>query len=550
VLGAAYSTWRNVSLTRDEREIQEMMRSIVNSQFSYTTKPVFIDKCRGWIHPESIAVMDKVSGTSIKMVATVRSAYDCAASVVRRVKPQDLQNFLVYSPFMRNLRNYYALLLQRYEENPESICIIDYDDLIQSPQKQMDRISAFLEVDQHQYDFNNIGAEFIGETDEQECNTPIEHRVSNRLAKQHNIDAKDVLSFYHESCDPAKFWKGETPNNSKRKKKIDISVDLSKEGKFEESYKVLCEAREERPYCNKVAFNTGWYSLRQGKLQEGMIFLAKGRFENCFGNPKPPVPTPMWDGKSMGTILYYLEGGLGDQIHSLKYIQDINRRGCDVIVACSAELFPLVRCCTGVKMICEHDAAGGIYHDFWIPAMSVLIPLGYEYEDINGKPFIPRSHSPKNKKPVIGVRWQGNPKFEDEQHRKFPLEPFFNALHGIDADFVCLQRDEGEEKCPDFIRKVALNNWEQTREVISGCDLVITSCTSIAHAAGGMGVETWVIVPVLNYYIWAVPGDKTPYYDSVRLFRQQKFGDWDAPLNNLGIELKNKYGVLQECQSI
>jgi hypothetical protein len=300
----------------------------------------------------------------------------------------------------------------------------------------------------------------------------------------------------------------------------------------------------------------GWYALRQGRLQEGMEGLARGRYENCFGNPRPPVPTPMWDGKSMGTILYYLEGGIGDQIHALKYIKDMNRRGCDIIVACSAELFPIVKCCIGVKMIIEHSAAGGVYHDFWVPAMSVLIPLGYEYKDINGSPYIPKTNSPKNKRPVIGVRWQGNPKFEHEQNRRFPLKSFFDALKNIDADFICLQRDAGEEDCPEFIKKVPLNNWEQTRDAISGCDLVISSCTSVAHLAGAMGVPTWIIVPVLNYYIWSVPGDKSPYYDSVKLFRQKKFGCWKHPISELKKNLEGQFGIVKKskwsklCQSI
>jgi hypothetical protein len=541
VMGVAYAQWKAVSASKPEEEVHNLMRGMINSSLERASKPVFIDKCRGWLHPESTTVMEQILQTDIKMVATVRSAYDCASSIIRAVKPQDLQNFLVFSPIMKSLRNYYALLKQRYETAPETICIVDYDDLIQSPQKQLDRISEFLGVSKHKYDPNNIGGDYLAESEERDWGTPPIHHVAKRLSKQHNISAKDVLSYHFDSFDPAKFWKGES-SETHRKKKIDISVDLTKEGKIDEAFSVLLEAQKERPFCNKIAFNMGWFALRDGKLQEGMHLLARGRFENTFGNPKPPVPTPMWDGKSMGTVLYNLEGGLGDQIHALKYIEDINRRGCDVIVACSGELFPIVKACNGVKLICQHEAAGGVYHDFWVPAMSALIPLGYEYKDINGKPYIPRTYTPKNTRPVIGVRWQGNPKFEDEQHRRFPLEPFFAALKQIDADFICLQRDVGEEDCPDFIRKVALNDWEQTREVISGCDLVISSCTSVAHLSGAMGVPTWVIVPVLNYYIWAISGEKTPYYDSVRLFRQERFGDWSAPIEKLGAALKDVYG--------
>ena len=540
ITGVTHAKWKEINNSNDTKKHYNIINGIIKNTFKDATKPIIIDKCRGWLHPESLSVIQEVLNKPVKIIATVRNPYDCVASLLMDIKPDDIESFLVFSPVILSLRNYFALMAQLQEKSPENICFIDYDDLIQSPQKQMDIVADFLEVDRFVYNTNNIGANIIGESEERLWGTNIVHNISQRLSKQHNQIAKNILGDRFDSFDPPKFWRGES-NATIKRKKIDISVDLSKQGKFEESYAALCEARNEKPNCHKIAFNMGWFALRENKLQEGMNLLARGRFENAFGNPKPPVPTPIWDGKGMGTVLYYLEGGLGDQIHALKFIEDINRRGCDVIVACSASLFPIVKACKGVKHICEHLAAGGIYHDFWIPSMSVLISLGYEYADINGKSYIPRTHIPENKKPVIGVRWQGNIKFEDEQNRRFPTEPFFNAIKGIDADFICLQRDEGEEDCPDFIKKVALNNFNQTREAISSCDLVITSCTSIAHLAAAMGVETWIVVPVLNYYIWAIPGDRTPYYDSVRLFRQEIFGDWTAPMENLKVALETKY---------
>jgi hypothetical protein len=559
IMGAICASWESSPTTiaqgSDKEEAYRLLRSVMNSKYENIDKPIIIDKNRGWVNPLIMETMSKVQGYPPKIIATVRSTADCAASFVRIAKPKDTSEFLRSSPLIHHLKSCYAQLKEGYDNAPNNILFIDYDDLIQSPQTQMDRIHQFIGLDSFEYNFNNIDTEVVAENDDLAWGVPNLHSISPRLAYQHNQDSRNILGQYYDSFDQPKFWKGEVREH--KKKKIDISVELSMKGNFEESYKILCEAQKENPQCNKIAFNMGWYALRQNKLQEGMQNLARGRFENCFGNSRPPVPTPMWDGKGMGTLLYYLEGGIGDQIHALKYIQDINRRGCDVIVACSAEIFPLVKSCMGVKMIIEHAAAGGVYHDFWFPAMSILIPLGYEYSDINGSPYIPKTKTVSNKRPVIGVRWQGNPKFEHEQNRKFPLKPFFDALKNIDADFICLQRDEGEDQCPDFIKKVALNSWDQTRDVISGCDLVISSCTSVAHLSGAMGVPTWIIVPVLNYYIWSVPGDKSPYYDSVRLFRQQKFGCWKHPINKLKESLEDQYGVIKEkskwsklCQSI
>jgi hypothetical protein len=548
VMGAVCSSWESSPSTAAQgskkKEVYSMLRSIIEAKYEDVSKDIIIDKNRGWVNPVIMQTMNEVLGYRPKIIATVRSTADCASSFIRVAKPDDISNFLRNSSLIKHLKSSYAELKNGYETFPKDILFIEYDDFLQNPKHYMKLINSFISVDDFEYDFNNIDTKVVAEKDDIAWGVPGLHKISSKLGKQHNDDSKKYLGHEFDNFDQPRFWKGE--NKEYKKKKIDLSVDLAMKGLFEESYKIICEAQQENAFCNKIAFNMGWYALQKNKLQEGMDGLARGRYENCFGNPRPPVPTPMWDGKTMGTLLYYLEGGLGDQIHALKYIKDINKRGCDVIIACSAELFPIVKCCVGVKMIIEHAAAGGVYHDFWFPAMSILIPLGYEYNDIKGDPYIPKTNKSNNKKPVIGVRWQGNPKFEHEQNRRFPLKPFFDALKNIDADFVCLQRDEGEEDCPDFIKKVALNNWDQTRDVISGCDLVISSCTSVAHLSGAMGVPTWIILPVLHYYLWSVPGEKTPYYNSVRLFRQKKFGCWKDPIRKIGHALEEKYGVVNK----
>lgn len=530
----------------DKGEAYSLLRSLMDAKYRGAPKPVVVDKSRGWANPQIMATMEQVLGYTPKVIATVRHPADCAASFVRIAKPNDLQTFLSTSPLIEHLKNSYGTLYAGYKEKPECFLFVDYDDLLMNPQEQMNRIHEFLGLDPHTYDFNAIDPNVVAEHDSEVWGIPDLHTIGTRLERQHNQTAREVLGLHYDNYDPPRFWKGES-FDAPKKKKIDQSVALSMQGKAKQAYKILLQAQKENPVCNKIAFNMGWFALGQDKLQEGMAYLARGRYDRCFGNPKPPVPTEIWDGKGMGTVLYYLEGGLGDQIHALKYIEDINRRGCDVIVACSAELFPIVKCCKGVKTIVQHEAAGGVYHDWWVPAMSVLLPLGYEYKDISGKPYIPQIPHPKNKRPVIGLKWSGNPKFEHEQNRRFPLQPFFDVFKGVDADFVSLQRDEGADEAPHWVRKVKLDTWEDTRREVSKCDLVVSSCTSIAHFAGAMGIETWVVVPVLHYYLWAVPGNKSPYYDSVRLFRQKTFGSWKSPMEELKRELKTKFSKKEKA---
>jgi hypothetical protein len=271
--------------------------------------------------------------------------------------------------------------------------------------------------------------------------------------------------------------------------------------------------------------------------------MDRGRLVGVFGDKQPSVPTPMWDGKSKGIVLLSLEGGLGDQIHQVRYAKHIAARGCKVIVSCSGALASLFVDVEGVSCVIQHEAAFGIYHDYWVAGMSAAVPLGFELSDLSGEAYITKPLAIKNRRKRIGLRWQGNSRFEHEHHKRFPHEIMFNALRDIDAEFISLQRDEGSEVTPPWMRKVALNSWEDTRNAVASCDLVISSCTSVSHLSAAMGVQTWVVIPIMPYFLYALDGPTTPYYDSMTIFRQECYGEWDAPFDKIKDSLVNKQAL-------
>jgi hypothetical protein len=314
---------------------------------------------------------------------------------------------------------------------------------------------------------------------------------------------------------------------------LDLQLAASTIGDFSEGWRLAQKLEAEEPNNNRAAYNRGWYLLKQGLLQKGYQLLDRGRLVNVFGNTPPDVPTQKWDGKSKGIVLLNLEGGLGDQIHQVRYAKYIAKKGCKVIVACSGPLACLFIDVAGVSAVIQHEAVFGVYHDFYVQGMSAIVPLGLELEDISGESYITKPNTIKPMKKRIGLRWQGQSAFEHEHHKKFPYELLFNAVKDIDADFISLQRDEGEDACPNWVKRVPLNSWEDTRMAVASCDLVISSCTSVSHLSAAMGVPTWVVTPVMPYFLYAIDGDKTPYYDTMRLFRQEVFGDWQAPFNKI-----------------
>ncbi len=316
-------------------------------------------------------------------------------------------------------------------------------------------------------------------------------------------------------------------------KLLDASLAAALIGDVPKSQTILEKLYGMDPESDRVAFNLGWHRMRDGHLLEGQEMLDRGRFLDIFGNRHPGVTTPMWDGESTGTVLLYLEGGLGDQIHCARYATNIIDKGCKVILSCSGELVRTLSGIEGVNAVIQHEATCGIYHDFWVPAMSAPSILGLEYKDLDGGSYLLPSEKTSDSFKV-GIRFSGNPKFEHEQHRLFPWKSMINAVEGFQC--INLQPDMNFT-CDEEIDNPPLNTWEETRNAISQCSVVVTSCTSVAHMAAAMGIYTWIVVPILPYYLWALPGNVTPHYDTVSLYRQVEHGNWDEPFQRIRADL-------------
>jgi hypothetical protein len=343
--------------------------------------------------------------------------------------------------------------------------------------------------------------------------------------------------------------------------RLNLQVLYNTLGREEESFATSCELLKLAPEDPRVLFNHGWHWLKRGELQKGLSYLEHGRPLNTYGNPPPASKKPRWtrqlqtasaDLVSQGAstrdlpsheahhVLLVLEGGLGDEIIHLRFGKDlVERHGCKVTVICNPSLASVIARIPWVGAVAQREAALGIYHDSWLPGMSAALALGMEYPDISGKPYLTPSPSRVAKwKPAlrraagsklrVGIRWAGNPQFEHQQHRLFPPQLLVNLHELAGVQLFSFQRDDNLLSLPPEIIDLGpdLGDWEDTAAALSEMDLVISSCTSIAHMSAALGVPTWVVVPALPYFIWALPGDTSPWYDSVRLFRQGVFGEW------------------------
>ena len=411
----------------------------------------------------------------------VRPIPDCVAALVLSAKPANLTQFLETAPEIAQLKRSYQALAAQHAAQPGSIEFVEYDDVA---------------GDSHD-----------------------------------RVNAKEVLGYHYATFCQPEFWLKE-PRTKPVVDDLDLQLTASITGDFAEGRRIADKLAIERPDDSRAAFNRGWYELMDGKVELGYSLMHRGRRVEIFGDRKCNSSRPVWNGEK-GVVMLVLEGGLGDQLHQVRYAANLVAKGCSVVISCTPNLAGVLKDVAGVSAIVQHGMEGAVYHEYWMPAMSAPMFLKMQLQDICGKPYIPRPDVPAHEGVRIGLRWSGNKEFEAQHHKLFPPQPFFDAVKRERVTFVSLQRDADTQFKPDWVQNVCLDTWEDTRQAVASCDLVITSCTSVSHLAAGMGVPTWVVLPAMAYFLYALPGETTPYYDSMRLFRQKAFGDWSHPMQEL-----------------
>lgn len=306
-------------------------------------------------------------------------------------------------------------------------------------------------------------------------------------------------------------------------------------------------------------FNRAWFMFQRGDFQAGSQLLEHGRHVGVYGGlplqTNAPIYNPNQHDIKGKTVIISLEGGFGDEIINVRFAKSYKDLGAKkVIVAASPELDPVFSRVDGVDSVILRNESHTVAHDFWVPGFSAGWVAGHTFTDLPNKPYITVSDMSKeiwsgmvtSEKKRVGIRWAGNPKFEHQQFRRFPVEFLFELAKYDGVQLYSLQRDNNLEQLPDSVIDFQkhLWGWDDTIGAIHHMDLVITSCTSVAHLAAAMGKETWVLPPILPYQTWA-PGapksDTSPWYPSVKLYRQQEYQKWNKTFQKLYRDFEEKF---------
>jgi tetratricopeptide (TPR) repeat protein len=269
----------------------------------------------------------------------------------------------------------------------------------------------------------------------------------------------------------------------------------------------------------------------------------------------PKLPHPKWlgqgsiDGK---TILVHVDEGLGDCIQFARYLPMMADRGARVILVVAAALVPLL---SGLRGVIQCFSTGtSAAFDMHCPMSSLPLAFGTRLDSIpSATSYLPPPAESRRRtweerlgshdRLRVGLVWSGNPKHSNDRKRSLPL-PMLSRILDLDACFVSLQKDlrDGDRA---FLREHAgivdltehLADFAETAALVSCLDLVITVDTSVAHLAGAMGCATWVLLPYIPDYRWLLDREDSPWYPTLRLFRQDESRDYGIVLDRVRSEL-------------
>ena len=300
----------------------------------------------------------------------------------------------------------------------------------------------------------------------------------------------------------------------------------------------------------RASFNLAYVLLRQGRLQEGWPLLAaRWQFEPL----AQAFDCAPWEGESLAgkSIVIAMEAGQGDMIHFCRYAALLKQRGAArVAVACHASLRRLFTTLPGVDDVYASPApmAGWDYwtHPMRLPALFgttlATIPASIPY--LSAEPALAQwwrerlaAAAPAGNTVRVGLVWQGNPDYENDADRSLPSLHALAPLAAVkDVTFVSLQKGAAAAQAAHapagmHLLDIAseLRDFADTAAVIANLDLVISVDTAVAHLAGAMGKPCWLLLPDYRCdWRWMTASEESPWYPSMRLFRQPAGGDWKA----------------------
>lgn len=334
-----------------------------------------------------------------------------------------------------------------------------------------------------------------------------------------------------------------------------LGISLHQQGRINAAIRAYqhCLGLPEAPR-QQARNNLGQDLLLAGRWPEGWA-LYQHRFERKPGNYPlfqqhfgPPHRGPFQPGQ---TVVLMSEQGLGDTLQFCRFGLDLQALGLEVLLLSQPALVPLLREGSGLQRVEAQLAPADLSAAAisWLPLMDLPSQLHCQADQIphaqgylQAAPeriaFWGEHLQRKPGRRLIGLHWQGNPGHEGSLYSRGRSMEFRHwlGLNGLEnVEFVSIQKGAGSEQLelnaglPFVAGQEAVSasmDFRDTAAVLAHCDVLLSADSGVVHLAGAMGIPTWVGLRSIPEWRWGLAGDRTPWYASMRLFRQAHPGDW------------------------
>lgn len=330
---------------------------------------------------------------------------------------------------------------------------------------------------------------------------------------------------------------------------------LSKIGDYDQAIARYERVLEIEPNHARSQFGLGLLRLLRGDLARGWEGY-EWRWRT--GDPSIPKRTfsrPLWDGADFEgrTLLLYSEQGHGDAIQFVRYLPRVLERGGRVVLECLGGLATLFRQFEGVEVVSWGDPLPTF--ELRCPLMTLPKVFGTTLQTIPADvPYLRAPHDrveawrtrlAQDRKVRVGLAWSGNPRHTNDRERSIPLGMFSPLKDVAGVSFYSLQKraDLPAGAAPpadlplhDFTED--LHDFTDTAALIENLDLVLSVDTAVAHLAGAMAKPVWLMVPFVPDWRWLLDRSDSPWYPTLRIFRQPGRQDWPAVIDQIATALR------------
>jgi hypothetical protein len=343
--------------------------------------------------------------------------------------------------------------------------------------------------------------------------------------------------------------------------KPDFAESLNNQGcalqakcRFDEAIVHHQQAIQIKPDLANAHHNLGMAFLKLGDFKRGWAEY-EWRWKSLELPQAPQFSQPRWDGTPLNgrTILLFAEQGFGDTIQFIRYAPLVAQLGGRVILQCPPELSRLLQDVPGIEQIITRSDSLPAF-DLHYPLMSLPLAFGTELDSIplqipylTPDPALTKqwqariARAPQGFK--VGLAWAGSPKLKGDRLRSINLQQLSPLFEIPGVDLLSLQKREPAKQPSSAALKLIdwtqdLRDFADTAALIANLDLVIAVDTAVVHLAGALGKPVWVLLPFAADWRWMLNRTDSPWYPTMRLFRQTENGDWSGPVKSVADSLR------------